>query len=152
MAKEETKVESADKAKAREALKVARRAARQRVLKFLSENANELGDMVKDIRMFVGGGGVRKASTSNVNIAIRSAFLEAQKAGKGLTEMDLFKAFKVGRPEMVTKTRILVLCKDPADRVWVKFDEAKETYFVVGLGANPPKDWDGYVPSEKAQL
>jgi hypothetical protein len=65
--------------------------------------------------------------------------------------MDIFKQFRIGRPEMVTKCRILVLCPNPADRVWVKFDEPTETYNVVGTGATPPEGWDGYIPSSKVQ-
>lgn len=130
--------------------------ARKRIEEYLSQfdlTKPEEKQLVDDIRLFIGkGGGQRTArvSTKSVNSAIRDAFLAA--GDKGLTEMDIFKAFKIGRPEMVTKIRILVLCPNPDDRVWVKFDEEKETYFVVGKGAEPPKGWDGYVPAEKSDL
>ena len=80
------------------------------------------------------------------------AFLSAHEDGKGLSEMDIFKMFKIGRPMMAAKVRILVLTANPADRVWVAFDEPNEIYNVVGTGAKPPKDWDGYVPAEKENL
>lgn len=128
-----------------------RNEARKRVLNFLSDNAEQLGSIADDIRMFVGKAAVARTKTSvrSVNTDLRDAFLEAGDAG--LTEMDIFKRFRIGRPEMVTKIRILVLCPNPADRVWVKFDEPTETYHVVGLGENPPEGWDGYIPSSKVQ-
>lgn len=129
----------------------AKSAARKRVLAFLSDNEKDLGTLADDIRMFVGKAAVARTKTSvrSVNSDLRDAFLEAGDAG--LTEMDIFKRFKIGRPEMVTKIRILVLCPNPADRVWVKFDEPTETYHVVGIGVNPPAGWDGYIPSSKVQ-
>jgi len=133
-----------------EAKKIARKEARTRIVTFLNDNKDQLGTIADDVRLFIGGGGHRVGVTKSVNNDIRIAFLKAHGEGKGLTELDLFKQFKVGRPEMVTKCRILVLCPNPADRVWVKFDETTETYTVVGLGENPPVGWTGYVPSAKA--
>lgn len=128
-----------------------RNEARKRVLTFIADNEKDLGSLADDIRMFVGKAAVAraKASVRSVNTDLRDAFLEAGDAG--LTEMDIFKRFRIGRPEMVTKIRILVLCPNVKDRVWVKFDEPSETYHVVGLGENPPEGWDGYVPSSKVQ-
>lgn len=128
-----------------------RNEARKRVLNFIADNEKDLGSLADDIRMFVGKAAVARTKTSvrSVNTDLRDAFLEAGDAG--LTEMDIFKKFRIGRPEMVTKIRILVLCPNPADRVWVKFDEPTETYHVVGTGANPPEGWDGYIPSSKVQ-
>lgn len=134
-----------------EAKKAERKAARSRVLEFLAQNADQLGTIKHDIELFIGKGGGSKriaGATRTVNTDLRDAFL----ARKTLSEMDIFKQFKIGRPEMVTKIRILVLCPNPDDRVWVKFDEVSETYSVVGTGANPPADWDGYIPQSKATL
>lgn len=121
--------------------------AKNRIKAFLKDNATTLGGLVKDIELFIGTGtgAVRANVVRSVNSDLRSAFLEK----KSLSEMDIFKLFKIGRPEMVTKIRILVLCPNPADRVWVKFDETKEVYNVIGTGANPPQGWCGYVPSTK---
>jgi|WetSurMetagenome_2_1015567.scaffolds.fasta_scaffold566172_2 hypothetical protein len=145
----------AAKKEAQEAAKKAKLEARKRVIAFLSDNKDKLGSIKADIELLIGKGGSSAAprtGTRTVNSELRDAFLKAYTEGKGLTEMDVFKAFKVGRPEMVTKIRILVLCPNPDDRVWVKFDEATETYNVVGLGKNPPTGWDGYIPSEKSAL
>jgi hypothetical protein len=136
--------------KAAEAKKLVRVEARKRILTFVSENSEQLGKLANDIRMFVGSERGPRVVKASINQALRTALLEAGQ--KGLTEMDIFKMFKVGRPEMVTKIRILVLCPNPADRVWVKFNEKSETYVVVGKGAQPPKEWDGYIPSSKETL
>ncbi len=143
---------SAEQIKADEAKKLARIEARKRVLAFVKENVDQLGSLADDIRAFVGTEHAARVVKASINQALKTAFLEAHAAKKGLTEMDIFKMFKIGRPEMVGKCRILVLCPNPADRVWVKFDESTETYNVVGTGANPPKDWTGYVPSAKESL
>lgn len=151
-AEKTAKVVDPEKAKKAEAKKAARKQARERIVKFLADNADQLGGLVDDVKLFIGSGkapgsGLKRSS---VNVELRQALLDA--GDKGLTEMDVFKTFRIGRPEMVTKIRILVLCPNPADRVWVKFDEASETYKVVGKGANPPKGWDGYVPAAKESL
>ena len=124
--------------------------ARVRIKAFLKDNAEQLGGLKADIELFLGKGGVRKASSGgfrSVNSELRDAFIEK----KSLTEMDIFKAFRIGRPEMVGKIRILTLTPNHADRVWVKFDEATETYNVMGLGTNPPAGWTGYIPASRVQ-
>ena len=127
-------------------------AARTRILQFLKDNADQLGSLADDIRLFVHKAPMARTGlpTKSVNAEIREAILNA--GDTGLTEMDIFRQFRIGRPEMTTKIRILVLCPNPADRVWVKFFEDTETYKVVGLGANPPDGWDGYIPSAKNSL
>jgi hypothetical protein len=132
-----------------EAKQKARKEARARVLQFVKDNAESLGPIAQDILAFVGKQPANRVAGSirSINQDLRAACLEA--GDKGLTEMDIFKMFKIGRPEMVTKIRILVLCPNTEDRVWVKFNEATETYHIVGTGTNPPADWDGYVPSSK---
>lgn len=125
----------------------ARKAAKSRITAFLKDNADQLGSLKADIEMFIGKGGTRgpRQATRTVNSELRDAFL----AKKSLSEMDIFKSFKIGRPEMTAKIRVLILAPNPADRVWVKFDEKAEVYNVVGTGATPPKGWDGYIPSTK---
>ena len=142
MAKE--KAEMIDLAQAKKEM---RASARARVLAFLTDNAEQLGSLKADIELFIGKGPRTKSAVKSVNSELRDAFL-----AKGeLSEMDIFKMFKIGRPEMITKCRILVLCPNPDDRVWVKFDEAKEVYRVVGTGAKPPEGWTGYIPSAKVK-
>lgn len=140
------------KQKKNDARKAARKVARERIVKFIVDNTTELGGLVDDLKLFIGGGraGGARAPRTSINSELRTALIEAGDVGLG--EMDVFKRFHIGRPEMITKGRIFVLCPNPADRVWVKFDEATETYKVVGKGINPPKEWDGYVPAAKEAL
>jgi len=129
----------------------ARKKAKANVLQFIKDNATNLGTITDDIKLLIGTGATRAVgAVKSINSDLRDTLLADYKGAKvGLSEMDIFKSFKIGRPEMVTKIRILVLCPNPADRVWVKFDEVKEVYNVVGLGATPPTGWDGYIPSDK---
>jgi hypothetical protein len=143
-----------DEQKKLEAKRAERKAARQRVI----EAIKKINDpkLAADVMLFLGKEqGPRRAPTASVNFALREALLKAGAAG--LSELDVFRQFHIGQPEMVTKVRILVLTPSKKDRVWVKYFEpeaGKEfgVYRVVGVGENPPKDWDGYVPAEKEQL
>ena len=66
--------------------------------------------------------------------------------------MEVFKQFKIGRPEMSNKCRLFLKTDNPADRVWIAFDSDDEVYRVVGTGAKAPKDWQGFVPADEKQL
>lgn len=142
-------------AKARKAvyeakLKQAKKEAKVRVLQFVKDNLKDLGPIADDIKVLIGARGPNAHSavpgvTRTVNADLRTAFLDK----KALSEMDIFKQFHLGRPEMVNKRRVLVLCPNPADRVWVDFDEKTETYIVVGTGPTPPTGFTGYIPQAK---
>jgi hypothetical protein len=129
-----------------EARKKAREDAKKRIQTFLKENSEQLGGLKADIELFIGGAPrAARGSVRSVNTDLRDAFI----ANGSMTEMDIFKQFRIGRPEMVAKCRVLVLCPNPDDRLWIKFDESTETYVVAGQGAEPPEGWDGYIPSSK---
>jgi len=147
----EAPVSDAKKA-AQEVKAKARKEAKDRIVAFLKANADELGALKGDIELFIGKGQAQrgKVVSKSVNSELRAAFIEAGDAG--LSEMDIFKKFKIGRPEMATKIRILVLCPNTEDRIWVKFNEPTETYHIVGVGTAAPEGWDGYVPAEKVNL
>ncbi len=136
-----------------EARTAAKKEAKGRIIAFLADNSEALGTLKGDIMLFLGTGRARSGKTVTVapTNALRQALLDA--GTKGLGEMDIFKAFKIGRPEMSIKRRVLVQsAKTPADRVWINFDESKEVWTVVGTGAKAPEGWDGYVPAEKEAL
>jgi|WetSurMetagenome_2_1015567.scaffolds.fasta_scaffold573325_1 hypothetical protein len=133
----------------KEARKQKKAAMKAKVMEFLAKN--NLGPIADDIKALIGkGGGVRVGTTSSVNTALRDLIVKA--GAQGVPELTIYKTFHLGRPEMAGKIRKFVKTANPDDRIWVKFDEAKETYFMTGKGANPPKDWAGYIPSEKDAL
>jgi len=108
-------------------------------------------ELKESIYLLVGSGmRATRVATKSVNAALLEAIIEA--GDSGLSEMDIFLKFKIGRPEMVTKVRIFVKSQNPEDRVWVKFNESAETYSVVGYGKNPPEGWDGFVPADEELL
>ena len=127
-------------------LQEARKGARGRIMTFLADNAETLGALKGDIELFIGKGGAR-AGVPGANFELRDALVAA--GDKGISEMDIFKKYHVGRNEMKVKIRIFLLTPNPADRVWVTFDESKEIYKVVGKGEKAPAGWDGYVPTAK---
>lgn len=116
----------------------------------LREFAKELPDddsMKGDLLLIVGTGARARTgrSTISVNTVLRDLFLEKTE----ISEMEIFTNFKIGRPEMSIKSRIFVKVPDPADRIWVIFDEDKEVYRMIAKGAEVPKGWEGYVPVDE---
>ena len=148
IAKAKTPEAIAKKAAYEKELKERKTAARARVLQFVKDNEKDLGPLAADIKLLSGAGtGSPRAVgvSKSINSELRAAFI----AKKALTEMEVFKTFHIGRPEMVNKARVLVLCPNPADRVWIAFDDKTETYNVVGTGPNPPAGFKGYIPEAK---
>jgi hypothetical protein len=140
----------AKKAAYEKELKERKKAARVRVLEFVKANVKDLGPLASDLTLLAGAGGSGKPRASTgvvrtINADIRAAFIEK----KSLSEMDIFKTFHIGRPEMVNKRRVLVMCPNPADRLWVEFDEKAEVYNLVGTGPTPPAGFVGYIPEAK---
>jgi len=139
-----------------EAKKLAEREARAKVRdearKVLREHAAKLnpGDPIKSAIFTVIGTGVRRAGVSRASQidSIRDFFI----AKKTATEMDIFKEFKLGRPEMRGKMKQLVIPKNPKDRVWVQFNEDDGTYKVVATGEKMPANWEGFIPPDEADL
>lgn len=152
---EATKLDpKARKAKYEAELKERKKTAKARVLQFVKDNEKDLGGIAEDVKLLIGARGpsaVRAVGVvKSVNADLKAAFAADFAGAKaGLTEMDIFKTYHVGRPEMANKMRFFVLGADATKHVWVEFDEAKETYFCRGVGATPPAGFKGYVPEAK---
>lgn len=115
--------------------------------------ARETVDKALQAAIFlVVGSGTRavRGSVQSKNTVILAAIVEAGK--EGISEMDIFRQFKIGRPEMSNKCRIFVKTDKPADRVWIAFDESAEVYRVMGTGETKPEGWKGFVPADEKQL
>jgi hypothetical protein len=132
----------------------AKKIARTAVLEYLSQFDQTKSDekqLVDNIMLFIGRPGRTISARGPVMSptgALRDMLIAA--GTKGVAEIEIYKAFKIGRPEMTIKCRVLVQrAKTPADRVWVTFDAATETYKVAGHGPSAPKGWAGYVPGEE---
>lgn len=130
----------------REANRIARNEARSRLREFAKE-LPDTDSMKADILLIVGSGtragGVRRGV--NFDMQIRNLFLEKNE----LHEMEIFKNFHIGRPQMTNKIRVFLKVPNPEDRIWVKFFPDEETYKIVGKGTNPPKTWEGFVPADE---
>lgn len=134
---------------------VARNDAKARVLAFLGdkENAEQLGSLVGDIKMFLGGSSRSRSSKGGPALSPTKAIGEMIVAAgkKGVAEIDIYKAFHIGRPEMNIKRRVLVQApKEAKDRVYITLSfpngEAEDGLWTcVGQGTEP-KDWDGWKP------
>jgi len=135
----------AEKNRKKEEAKKDRAKAKEIVRKFIGETEDE--DLKKALMLLVGTGkrsGGSRIMKPNTNQLLHDAFIE-----KGeLTEMDVFKGFRIGRPEMTTKIRIFLKVANPDDRIWVKFFPDEEIYRLIGTGANPPEGWDGFTPTD----
>jgi hypothetical protein len=133
-----------------EAKKEARKAAKVRVREFI-KSITDNDELKADLILLVGSGTrAGRGPVRSINNVLKEAIVAAGE--DGLTEMDIFKQFKIGRPEMTTKIRIFLKTPNVDDRVWVSFNEEDETYRVVGTGANAPEGWDGFVPADENVL
>lgn len=123
-----------------------RDAARSIIRNFL--NTCEDIALKNAITLFVGSG-QRASGVSGVNNLLYAAFKEHG----SLTEMEVFKQFHIGRPDMKNKVRIFIkFMPTPEDRIWVSFNPETETYTMDGEGANPPEGWEGYIIVEENVL
>lgn len=137
----------------KEAKKAERKAKTQEARAILRNFAKMTdNEEVKESIFLLFGTGSRapRMATKSINVALLEAIIEA--GDQGLSEMDIFMKFKIGRPEMVSKCRIFVKTQNPEDRVWVKFHEDEEIYRVAGYGKNPPEGWDAFVPADEELL
>lgn len=132
-----------------EQARLLRKEAKTRLRDF-AKTLDDDDDLKPDILLLVGTAARARTgrATVSVNQVLRDIFLE-----KGeISEMEIFKNFKIGRPEMSIKTRIFVKVPNPEDRIWIVFDEEEEVYHMVAKGAKAPKNWDGYVPADEDLL
>lgn len=137
--------EAAEAAKAER--KAKRDAAKAVVAKFIAET--ELDEEVKVAIQFFCGGGKRTRSSGGSRNGLSAKLREAFMAGEPVSEMEIFKAFKIGRPETHAHIRSFIKnVKNVDDRIWVAFDPESETYALVGEGAEAPEGWAGYKPAE----
>ena len=141
--KKEAKEESTAK---RAKTNAAKKVAKEKLLDFLKENPKfELAKEIKLVCSFVADHKVRCESVLSL---LRKAFVEA--GSEGLSEMSIFKAFKIGQPEMGIKTRQLIKDVEKVeDRLWIQFFPDEELYKIIATGADMPSDWEGYVPADQ---
>jgi len=83
-----------------------------------------------------GGGGQKNPFMDNM----RTLF---PKKGTAVTEIDVFMATKMGRGEMRAKVRQNLKNGAVAERMWIEFDEAKESWVLLSIGEAQPKGWLG---------
>lgn len=122
--------------------------AAPRVVAFLKENKEQLGKAYDDIAIFVMSY-MKGPKTTRTHIPGTPSINSELKAmlNKGpVTEEEIFKAFKIGRPEMKLKIRAFILAPKPEDRIWVELDEVAGSYSIVGK-VTEPENWNGYRPT-----
>lgn len=145
-----TKTDEQKKAARREASQK-RKAAKEAVRQFLQ--TDECKALPKGIQAALavlapnkksrGGGG----GGSNLKL-VQGMF---PKVGTSVTELDIFKQTKKGRGEFRKLTRSVLKKADPAERMWITFNEETESWTLVAIGENAPKDWDGIDPNKSAE-
>jgi hypothetical protein len=69
--------------------------------------------------------------------------------GDSVDEMKIFQELKAGRHECTIFIRDLIKKSSAKEIKWVSFDPESGLYKLEKIGENSPKDWTGYVPSEK---
>lgn len=85
-----------------------------------------------------GGGGGSRANVFMDNL--RGFLVDV---GDGVTELDMFKATKMGRGEIRAKIRENLKKADLAERFWVELDSTTEHWVLLGIGEAQPEGWKG---------
>lgn len=141
--------------------KAARKAARKAELKNAMEalrqfaQTEEFGKLPKGVQAAIARlsmpskrtGGSSGSAGGSALALLRSLF---PKVGAKVTELEVFKATKKGRSELKKLVRTTLRKVDPAERMWIAFDETAEIWTLLGVGAEAPKDWKGADPNANA--
>lgn len=144
MTAEDKKVYDEKKKEAAKAYKERRDNAKKVVNDWLNTNPR-LPDEVKQAIEYITGSGVRSARTG-----VTSELKLMLMTKKSVSAVEIFQAFEYGKPTMERKIRDFIKVANPADRIWVAFENGN--YVLKGTGENPPKDWTGFVPTKKEEL
>lgn len=150
-----TVVDSAIDQKKAEAAK--KRAETLKIKKEAKERVRKFADSVKDEQlkadlMLLVSASEKKTRSANAGPSVNQQIKDMLLEKKELSELEIFKNFKIGRPEMNIKRRLFVKDCEPKDRIWFSFDEDKEVYKLIATGEKAPADWDGYDPDKTAEL
>lgn len=148
---EEVAAKQAEKA-SRKKDKTAKRAAKNSAFEVLKaivdaskdEKAKAALTTIRPALYGVVAAGDHSGNTSGVN-----KFVALVVEKKSISEDEVFKALKIGRKDAAGYIRKFLKKAAPADRVWINFDKGSGLYFVVGTGANAPKEYTGSIPTEE---
>lgn len=73
--------------------------------------------------------------------------------GNGISELDMFKELKIGRSECRHLIKETIKRTKPVEkRKWITFNTENETYELIEIGSEAPKNWTGYIPIESISL
>lgn len=116
------------------------RAAKETVRKFFSNPVfSKLDASIQEALKLLAP--VARQATSTVAVEIKALF----KDKKVLSELDIFKALKVGPNEMRAKVNHCLKLAAPDERMWVSYNEAECVWTMFGEGAAMPKGFDDSV-------
>ena len=115
---------------------------------FPSKDFSKLPDIVKDALRTLAP--MARQATSTLATEIAELFKDKQV----LTELDIFKALKVGPNEMKAKVNHCLKVADPEDRLWISYDPAECTWTFMAKGAAMPVNYsvDNLIPSIAAHV
>ncbi len=112
------------------------RNAKETVRKFFADKLfSKLAEDVQDALRVLAP--VARQATSTVAVEIKALFADKSV----LSELDIFKALKVGPNEMRAKVNHCLKLAQPDDRMWIDYDEAECTWTLHSTGAEMP---DGF--------
>ena len=95
--------------------------------------------------------GTRTVLSKNGKATPRGVISELfAKVGDTATEGDVFAKFRMGRGEMKGAIKLALKSAAPADRKWISFSVESEIYTLEAIGVEPPTNWVGYLPLDKA--
>ena len=102
--------------------------------------------VMQAVALCIGTGQARPRGTTGILANLREIF----SAKPIVDELELFKLTRMGRAEMRKRCRALIRDAEPAERMWIAFDEKSESWVLKGTGEKAPTGWEGFKPVETA--
>lgn len=104
---------------------------------------------IERLALIPGVGGGNPAFGKTMNDQLDELF---GKVGTTLSELDVFKATKMGRRELQKKVREALQRSIKTERRWIAFNEGSESWTYMGKGETPPKGFpEDRVPNFKVK-
>ena len=115
----------------------------------VKQNNKEAIEALKTVKPSLFGISNRGFSGTSKHSTFGALFV---KKGDTVNELDVFTKMHVGRKEANNLIKNIIKKSAPEEIKWISFDTVTGVYKLEKIGAEAPKDWSGYVPSDELDV